>query len=109
MAVCMTCPHKAPQRLSQRQTPFFLRRCGLGKILVLFTRIFIHPNLELKKVPALSTLGKISIKNWPTYPTPMFAIRSCSASSQAHNLHWNKISQDFVCMNTRDALAGERR
>lgn len=58
MAVCMTCHYKAPQK----PTPFFPRRCDWGKPLILFTRTFIHPNLELKKVPALNNLGKISIK-----------------------------------------------
>lgn len=62
MVGCTTCPHKGPQGLSQGPTPFFPRRCGLGKILSLFTKTFIHANLELKKVPALNTLGKISVK-----------------------------------------------
>lgn len=119
MPACTTCPHKAPQGLSEGPSPFFPRRCGLAKMWGLFTRTFIHPNLELKKVPALNALRKIftqypttnkpkkTTSNWPTHPTPMFAIRSCSTSSQAHNLHWNEISQEFVCTNTSDALTGE--
>lgn len=119
MPACTTCPQKAPQGLSQGPTPFLPRRRGLARIWGLFTRTFIHPNLELKKVSALNASRKIFTKKttankpkkttskWPAHPTPMFAIRRCSTSSQAHNLHWIEITQEFVCMNISDALAGE--
>lgn len=55
-------PIRLPRDCLRGWRPSFPEDAVFGKILVLFTRIFIHPNLELKKVPALNTLGKISIK-----------------------------------------------
>lgn len=78
----------------------------MGKILLLFTKTFIHSNLELKKVSALNTLGKISIKT-NNKQTKGNNLQQASTSHcpylpsevalpQAPNLHWNKITQEFA-------------